>query len=370
MIDTKFVEDLVTCFSTGDTGAATKLIEKEIRRARSVGHVVVAKRLTNLLKSIPQPTLSAQSARTREVTREVSFDHQNLFEKIYSNVPIEDVVLDGAIRNAVSSFLIQWEAFDSLAARNVFPINKLIFYGPPGTGKTKLAYGIAHKLDLPLVIVRLDELISSFLGKTGKNIREIFDIARSERCVIFLDEIDTIAKHRDDSKELGELKRVVTVLLQNIDDFPVSSILIGATNHEELLDKALWRRFGLKLKIELPTLKARELMFEVFLAEPGGKTPAIDYALLANITDGMSGSFINDIALSIKRSSIIENREIDTSFALKHLMAYSSTFSGTERLNKKSSYLAGQKLKDAGFTLLEIAEISGIPYTTLRDNLT
>lgn len=366
MTSTKFVDDVINAFAKGETGEVTKLLEKEIKKSRSAGRIVVAKRLNNLLKIIPVKTLSGQTMRSNAI---VSDQEELLFEKIYSNISIEEIVLDTKPRQIISSFLREWEAIDNLTAQNVFPINKLIFYGPPGTGKTKLAYGIANKLELPLVIVKLDELISSYLGKTGKNIREIFDIAKREKTVIFLDEIDTIAKHRDDTRELGELKRVVTVLLQNIDSFPFSSILIGATNHENLLDNALWRRFGIKLHIDLPSRESRSILFNIFLAGFSG-TESIDYELLAGITDGVSGSFIYDVAQSIKRSAIIESKKkIDTPYCLKHTISLAGSFSGTEKINKKSLYSISQKLKSSGYSLKEIESISGIPYTTLRDNI-
>lgn len=130
--------------------------------------------------------------------------------------------------------------------------NTLMLYGAPGCGKSTIAKYIAQRLGLPLAIARLDALVSSLLGSTAKNIRKVFDFADSRPCILFLDEFDAIAKARDDQHELGELKRVINSLLQNIDSLSSNSVLIAATNHAELLDKAIWRRFHTILEIALP----------------------------------------------------------------------------------------------------------------------
>ena len=143
----------------------------------------------------------------------------------------------------------------------------ILLYGPPGCGKSTVAKYIAQQLGLPLVIARLDALVSSLLGSTAKNIRKVFDFADSRPCILFLDEFDAIAKARDDQHELGELKRVINSLLQNIDSLSSDSVLIAATNHEELLDRAIWRRFHTILEISLPGEKEIKEMFNLFIGD-------------------------------------------------------------------------------------------------------
>src|SRR3712207_5844920 len=122
--------------------------------------------------------------------------------------------------------------------------------GVTGVQTCALPIYISMETGLPLITARLDGMISSLLGSTAKNIRKIFDFASRQECILFLDEFDVIAKIRDDKNETGELKRVVNSLIQNIDVFSRDSIIIAATNHHELLDPAIWRRFNRVLSIK------------------------------------------------------------------------------------------------------------------------
>lgn len=181
-----------------------------------------------------------------------------------------------------------------------------LMYGPPGTGKSRLARYIAKELGLDLYIARLDGLISSFLGSTSKNIRALFDFAARTPCVLFLDEFDAIAKLRGDSQELGELKRVVNSFIQNLDTLGSHSIVIAATNHQELLDSAIWRRFSYRLALDFPAADLRQRMWKEFSV--GLEFTDREIALLVDLSEGFSGSDIREVYVRLRRRQLTKQQ--------------------------------------------------------------
>lgn len=223
--------------------------------------------------------------------------------------PTVPVFIDRSSKLVVKDFLDDVLNLEMLAKKGISTRLCLLLSGPPGTGKTLLAGHIAAQLDRPLYIVRLDSAISSLLGDTAKNVRSIFDFVPARDGVLFLDEMDAVAKLRDDQHELGELKRVVNTVIQALDSLDDHAVVIAATNHPQLLDPAIWRRFPYKIELGLPPEEVREDLWRYFLLEDDSKSNFP--ALLARISAGLSGADIQTIALAARRHAVFENGPVD-----------------------------------------------------------
>jgi len=370
MSSINFIEKITNFFIEGRHDQIIKLLDQEAFRLKKAGKLHASKKIKNIIKKIPSNSniFFAESNEKNALGVNIS-DYQDnaLVKRSFPNVSPEQVVLNTETKAKIEDFFRQWEDFEILSRHNLFPTNKILLYGPPGTGKTLLANAIAQKLDRPLILIQLDELISSFLGETGKNIKRIFKIAAQEQVVLFLDEIDTIAKFRSDERELGELKRIVTVLLQHVDEFSNNSIIIGATNHDEILDKAIWRRFPLKLRLDLPDKESRKLLFKLYL---DSIECFVNLELLSDLTNGFNGSLIYNISQDAKKLAVLSGaNKITNRIVVKAILDSSDGFNLRDHHVKADAYALCKRLKKSGFTLKEIESIAGIPYTTLRDNV-
>ncbi len=168
-----------------------------------------------------------------------------------------NLVLRPAVRSTLTELAKEVPEWGRLEALGVPRRNRVIFYGPPGCGKTSAAEALAAELGVPLVVVRLDAIVSSYLGQTAGNLRRIFEYASSAQWVVLFDEFDALGRERSDPSEHGEIKRVVNSFLQLLDSYTGPGLLIAATNHEETLDRGLWRRFDEVVEFPMPT--AREI---------------------------------------------------------------------------------------------------------------
>ena len=215
-------------------------------------------------------------------------------------------ILGTELEAAIADLLREWDRVEELARMGVRPNMQCLLYGAPGVGKTLLARFISHQLGLPLVEARLDGLVSSFLGTTARNIGALFDFADRYSCILFLDEFDAIAKARDDSQEVGEIKRVVNALLQRLDARKAQGFTFAATNHEHLLDPAVWRRFEARIRIPKPEAATRKLMLLRFL-EPVTLTRS-EMRMLVWLTEGMSGADLETLITGGKRYLVLHAR--------------------------------------------------------------
>lgn len=263
-----------------------------------------------------------------------------------------DLIFSDFLRSEIDGVVTMRRKRDILAHHGIDAQNYLLLYGPPGCGKTSIARYIAEQTGLPLVTARLDSLVSSLLGSTAKNIRKVFDYAAQQECVLFLDEFDVVAKRRDDENELGELKRVVNSLLQNIDSFGDDSILIAATNHQNLLDPAIWRRFNKVIEVPMPSNGELKAYAQRFIRPyMSTKIKPKLYAAL----EGLSFSDLNTATKNAFYNATLGGSE--SGFTVYHL-ARETYILKHHSLEDQDAFL--RYLINAGCTLREINEKSGI----------
>lgn len=280
-------------------------------------------------------------------------------------INMDEIFLSDSISEQLNNIQLEYSSREKLEKLGLKAENRLLLCGPPGCGKTSTAFSLSKKLNIPIAYVRLDSLISSLLGQTGTNIRKIFDSVIGKDVILFLDEFDAIAKKRDDKHELGELKRVVNSLLQNIDTLSDSVFLIAATNHEKLLDSAVWRRFNTTLFLELPDFNLRKCYFDNQVHKYNIRIKA-DSKKISNFTKGFNFSDLQEvIKKTIKDYSFHQHKEEVTTNDFIKTITNMLTFYNRDSLSSEDL----QKFKTNGLTLREISEITGIPKSTISDRL-
>ena len=267
-------------------------------------------------------------------------------------------ILPGSVHSAIGAIIRERQERDRLAVRGISPTRSAILVGPPGVGKTLSARWIASALGKPLWVLDLTAVMSSLLGKTGSNLRAALDHAKQHAAVLLLDEIDAIAKRRSDESDIGELKRLVTVMLQEVDQWPDTGLLLAATNHPELVDPALWRRFDLILKFDAPSATAIATAIERFLGD--------DLALFESWVDvlaaGLQGQSLSDVERGInalRRSHALQMAPLEQ-------LIGSALGQRQDALNKAERFNLAIALAKAGQPHMQISQMTGVARDTIR----
>lgn len=278
------------------------------------------------------------------------------------DMPRAEPVLTERLQEQVERLIREHLSADRLLAAGFAPAKSVLLSGPPGVGKTMTAGWLAYRLGLPLLTLDLASVMSSYLGKTGANVRAVLSHAQEQPCVLLLDEFDAIAKRRDDDSDVGELKRLVTVILQTIDDWQPTSLLVAATNHSDLLDPAVWRRFDVNLQFELPNHSQR-----VSLLIAGGVDPELAQ-VISEQGEGQTLAAINRTLNSAHKSALLNNTDFEhelCNILLHHLER--QDISSKQRRDKRD--LETFIKRKQGFTLREIANDLNVSHTTVKRSI-
>ncbi|RXE63501.1 AAA family ATPase [Muribaculaceae bacterium Isolate-004 (NCI)] len=247
--------DLIKNSYNGNKYQFKKVVEALIAEERSKQHTILADRLQKELDTMLRSADSDMQGRNMSSAAMAPVVN-NFLQEVPVRKSFDDLVLPTTVKKITEDFFEEHFRSDILRSYGLEPRHKIILSGNPGTGKTSFAEALAERLMVPLYMVRYDALIGSYLGETAMRLRQLFDFVSSRKCILFFDEFDTIGKERGDIHELGEIKRVVSSLLLMTDSLPSYTIVIGASNHAELLDRAVWRRFQIRIELPIPDSNA------------------------------------------------------------------------------------------------------------------
>ena len=291
--------NLVKAGAQGDQARFQSTVEALAADERSKNHMILADRLLAQLRardngrhmSLLPPAANSSSG--------------PLVAEIMPERRLEELILPADVSEIMHDLIEEQHRADLLRSHNLEPRNRVLLAGPPGNGKTSLAEAMAYSLNAPLVLARYEAIIGSYLGETAQRIGKVFEYARSRRCVLFFDEFDTVGKERGDRQETGEIKRVVSSLLLQIDALPSYVVVVTASNHPELLDRAVWRRFQVRLELPLPRQGQIEEWFRRFEARTGyalGLSPRS----IAMRLKGLSFAEIEDFEMDVLRRILLD----------------------------------------------------------------
>ena len=287
---------LVDAALNGDQDRIRRIVESMAAEEGQKRHGVLADELADLLnrpRNQVAPIAQAVATSTSEGLLEIRPKRR-----------LQDLFLAPEVREELATLIEEQHRAELLRSYNIEPRHRILLVGPPGNGKTSCAEAIAAELSVPLLVLRYETVITSFLGETGAKIASVMEHARRRHCVLFLDEFDTLAKERGDEHDTGEIKRVVSTLLLLLDQMPSYVVVCAATNHSELLDRAVWRRFQVSLRLEMPS-RARRADLISAISEQMGMNLAKSPRAIAERLGITSYAEIEEFLLELRRRQLL-----------------------------------------------------------------
>ena len=315
------IKQLLLSFNSNDKEAFISAAHEYIEREKRMKHTQVARELekalfdrTSITTSFPERRFRNSIPIPRDTEKGFPLLELQQYDESY-----ESLIVCDNVKNQLDQIIREFKDSDILATYNLTYKQKILLCGKPGTGKTYTVKIISSILNIPLVYIRFDSIISSYLGETASNLRKVFDFIEQGTWIVLFDEFDIIGKNRDDIYEHGEIKRVVNNFLQMMDNYRGTSILFAATNHQYLLDPAIWRRFDDVIYYLLPDLETRQRLFEIYL-KPINREKNINLQSVIEKSEGLSHADIKMISIDAMKLSIIENRNLLTADDLNRVM--------------------------------------------------
>ena len=310
MTTSEIIKQLFLSFSKKDFDKFENVAREYIEREKRKKHNVVAKELEKALynNAGSSTTFNKRIKNSIPIPRDSEKGFPLLEIQSFSK-DIDSLLITDKTKEQLEQVIREFNDSDILATYNLQYKKKILLCGKPGTGKTFSAQIVSSVLNIPLVYIRFDSIISSFLGETAGNLRKVFDFIEQGTWIVLFDEFDIIGKNRDDNHEHGEIKRVVNNFLQMLDNLKGNSIIFAATNHQNMLDPAIWRRFDDVIYYELPDEATRLKLFSYYLKSIK-KEHEIDFAKFSKITNGLSPADIKMITEEAMKIAIINSKNL------------------------------------------------------------
>lgn len=334
---------LVRAGASGDREALRSTTEALVADERAKKHYIVADRLQRALSAVPvtPPALTSSSSQINSV------NGREAILEINARLSLDDLFLPLPAQQSGRQLIEEHQRADVLRANGYEPRHRVLLSGPPGNGKTSFAEAIAEGLGLPFYVVRYDALIGSYLGETNARLRKLFDYVRTTPSVLFFDEFDAIGKERGDTHETGEIKRVVSFLLMQLDQLPSYVVVVAATNHGELLDRAVWRRFQMRLAVPAPQRKEVTVFLDRVLSE-WPNMPKMVPAKIAAKLGVISYAEVLDFCQNVRRRQILGLGEISVDDALRAELGLWASRVTPEVINAERSYETSSEVSPTG----------------------